>query len=90
MRAADPINERCSAQEYIQAFVSIKGIVRSYVDINRQYSDTLKTVAEWVEKNRTDPKGPFALMTNFPKKTFSGDALNITLLAAGTLMLHHI
>jgi hypothetical protein len=41
-------------------------------------------VADWVAQNRTDPKGAFALMTNFPKKTFSGDALNTTLLAAGT------
>jgi hypothetical protein len=48
-------------------------------------SDTLKTVADWVDKNRTDPKGTFALLTNFPKKTFSGDSLNTTLLEAGTV-----
>jgi len=44
--------------------------------------DTLKTVFEFVEKKRTDGNRPFSLIMTHPKKTFTSDQFDLTLLAA--------
>jgi len=46
-------------------------------------TDTINTVLNYIEKNRTDDQGPFQMMTTFPKKVFTAELLNTTLLEAG-------
>ncbi|KAL6051560.1 UBX domain-containing protein 1 [Balamuthia mandrillaris] len=43
-------------------------------------TDTLRTVYSWVYNNRTDGSGPFSFTTGFPRKTYSGAALDVTTL----------
>ncbi|XP_048586395.1 UBX domain-containing protein 1 [Nematostella vectensis] len=48
-----------------------------------QATDTLSAVVAYVQGNRTDGIAPFALMTSFPRKTFSPADMNTTLKDAG-------
>lgn len=48
-----------------------------------QATDTLSTVQEYVSTNRTDGSTPFALMTSFPRKTFTTADMNTSLKDAG-------
>ena len=46
-------------------------------------NDTIGFVTEWVAANRTDGKGAFYLMTNFPKVIFTEELYDTTLQDAG-------
>lgn len=48
-----------------------------------QATDILSTVTDYVSSNRTDGSTPFALMTSFPRKTFSAADMNKTVKDAG-------
>jgi len=42
-------------------------------------NEQLFAVRLWVEQNRTDPAGPFSLMTTFPRKVYNEDDMGMTL-----------
>lgn len=49
--------------------------------------EPLAAVRLYVEMNRTDAQGSFNLMTNFPKKVFTGDDYDKPLTELGTGLL---
>lgn len=49
--------------------------------------EPLAAVRLYVEMNRTDAQGSFNLMTNFPKKVFTGDDYDKPLTELGTVIL---
>jgi hypothetical protein len=49
-------------------------------------TDSLRVVYNWVSHNRSDGAGPFALSTTYPRKDYSGSALDSTTLKDAELV----
>jgi len=71
------------AKEYDDCQLQIRLTNGQVLKATFKPSETIGSVVNYIEKNRTDGNNPFTVMTTFPRKVFSPQDMNITLVDAG-------
>jgi len=76
-----------SAKEYDTCTVQVRLTNGTTITKDFKPTDTLRGVHNWVATSRTDNQhGPFALSTAYPRKDYSGSALDVTTLKSADLV----
>eukprot|EP01112_Ceratiomyxa_fruticulosa_P013108 TRINITY_DN3667_c0_g1_i2.p1 TRINITY_DN3667_c0_g1~~TRINITY_DN3667_c0_g1_i2.p1 ORF type:complete len:591 (-),score=177.33 TRINITY_DN3667_c0_g1_i2:78-1850(-) len=76
---APPVEKK----EYTEAQVQIRLTNGQTIRTTLKPTDTMQTLQQWVQSNRTDGAGPLSLSTTYPRQVFTGADLNLTLKEAG-------
>jgi len=74
------------AKEYDTCTVQVRLTTGATITKDFTPTDTLRAVHNWVATARTDQRGGFALSTAYPRKDYSGSALDSTTLKAADLV----